>query len=126
MKRVPFEDAPAFFSVRPPRTSASSAGLFLLPASRNSQSTFKSYRYTRMKPGKKKAPPKSPGAVRSSKRHSAAKTPTSTEPRSLEVDVESVVESLRRLGSKSNRDGMARYGLKSEKAFGVGIATMQG
>jgi len=36
-----------------------------------------------------------------------------------------VVAWLKRKGSKKARDGMARYGLPSDKAFGVGIGVMQ-
>jgi 3-methyladenine DNA glycosylase AlkD len=44
---------------------------------------------------------------------------------SLEAQVDSVIVSLKRLSSKRTRDGMARYGLPSDKAFGVGVGQMQ-
>jgi 3-methyladenine DNA glycosylase AlkD len=40
-------------------------------------------------------------------------------------DVNAVVTSLKRLGSKRGRDGMARYGLPSERAFGVSVGAIQ-
>jgi 3-methyladenine DNA glycosylase AlkD len=41
------------------------------------------------------------------------------------TDAATVVAWLERHGSKSGRDGMARYGLPSDRAFGVGIGVMQ-
>ncbi len=38
--------------------------------------------------------------------------------------VEETLAWLRRRGSKRNRDGMARYGIVTDKAFGVSMATM--
>ncbi len=38
---------------------------------------------------------------------------------------ESVVATLRRLGTKATRDGMARYGIPSDRAFGVPVGAMQ-
>jgi len=35
------------------------------------------------------------------------------------------VASLRRLGTKAGRDGMARYAIPSERAFGVSMANVQ-
>ena len=43
----------------------------------------------------------------------------------LGEDVESVVASLKLLATKATRDGMARYGLPSDKAFGVPVGVMQ-
>jgi len=43
----------------------------------------------------------------------------------LQVQADAVIASLKRLSSKSTRDGMARYGLPSDKAFGVGVGQMQ-
>lgn len=40
-------------------------------------------------------------------------------------DVESVLASLKRLATKETRDGMARYGLPADKAFGVPVGVMQ-
>ncbi len=39
--------------------------------------------------------------------------------------VETVVASLKRLATKATRDGMARYGLPSDKAFGVPVGAIQ-
>jgi 3-methyladenine DNA glycosylase AlkD len=40
-------------------------------------------------------------------------------------DVDSVVASLKRLASKRYRDGMSRYGLPSDNAFGVPVGAIQ-
>ncbi len=40
-------------------------------------------------------------------------------------DVQAVVSSLKRLATKRTRDGMARYGLPSDKAFGVPVGAIQ-
>lgn len=44
---------------------------------------------------------------------------------SLENQVSSVVATLKKMGSKSVRDGMARYGLPSNNAFGIPVGEMQ-
>ena len=41
------------------------------------------------------------------------------------VDADSVVAWLKRTGTKREREGMARFGLPSDKAFGVSVGTMQ-
>jgi 3-methyladenine DNA glycosylase AlkD len=40
-------------------------------------------------------------------------------------DVEAVVATLRRMGSKAVRDGMARYAIPSDRAFGISMSAMQ-
>jgi 3-methyladenine DNA glycosylase AlkD len=45
--------------------------------------------------------------------------------RPTSVTAENVVERLKRAGSKKTRDGMARYGMPSDKAFGVPVAVIQ-
>jgi 3-methyladenine DNA glycosylase AlkD len=40
-------------------------------------------------------------------------------------DVDAVVKSLKRLGSKANRDGMARYAIPSDNAFGVSVGDIR-
>jgi 3-methyladenine DNA glycosylase AlkD len=45
--------------------------------------------------------------------------------RSLEEQVEAVLASLEHSSSRSNREGMARYGIHTSKAFGVPMGTMQ-
>jgi 3-methyladenine DNA glycosylase AlkD len=40
-------------------------------------------------------------------------------------DVDSVVALLKRSGTKAVRDGMARYGIPSDKAFGVSVGDLQ-
>src|SRR5258708_7440685 len=42
-----------------------------------------------------------------------------------EHDVESVLAWLKRRGSKRNRDGMARYAIVSDKAFGVSVTEIR-
>ncbi len=43
----------------------------------------------------------------------------------MKEDVRRILAWLKRRGSASNRDGMARYGIRSAKAFGVSMATMR-
>ena len=40
-------------------------------------------------------------------------------------DVDDVLASLKRLASKRTRDGMARYAIPSDKAFGVPVGKIQ-
>jgi 3-methyladenine DNA glycosylase AlkD len=40
-------------------------------------------------------------------------------------DVDAALASLKRLGTKRNRDGMARYAIYSEKIFGVSVANIR-
>ncbi len=64
----------------------------------------------------------SPGRKR--KKSSAPGAAKATKP-SLEDEVQAVLTWLRRHGSKATRDGMARYAIPSDKAFGVSVGTMQ-
>jgi len=41
------------------------------------------------------------------------------------ADAEAAVEALRRLGSRKNREGMARYAIPSDRAFGVPMGKIQ-
>jgi 3-methyladenine DNA glycosylase AlkD len=41
------------------------------------------------------------------------------------ADVETILRKLERLGTKKNRDGMARYGIEAVNAFGVSAAPIQ-
>jgi len=60
------------------------------------------------------------------KRKIALAKPTKKKtPRPLDDEVESVIASLKRSATKRTRDGMARYGLPSDKAFGVSVGDMQ-
>ena len=43
----------------------------------------------------------------------------------MESRVQEVLSELKKLGSKANRDGMARYAIPSDKAFGVPMAAIQ-
>jgi 3-methyladenine DNA glycosylase AlkD len=46
-------------------------------------------------------------------------------PLKLEDQVKEIVASLKRMGSKSVRDGMVRYGLPPDNAFGIPVGKMQ-
>ena len=46
-------------------------------------------------------------------------------PRAVAADVREVLTWLARRGTKRNRDGMARYAIHADKAFGVSMTTMQ-
>lgn len=46
-------------------------------------------------------------------------------PKSATHDVDSVVASLKRLGTKRTRDGMARYAIPSDNAFGVTVGEIR-
>lgn len=46
-------------------------------------------------------------------------------PRPHSADVESVIARLKRLGNKTTRDGMARYAIPSDKAFGVPVGALR-
>ena len=43
----------------------------------------------------------------------------------MKTDVEAVVAELKRRGTKAGRDGMARYAIPSDKAFGVSVGTLR-
>jgi len=43
----------------------------------------------------------------------------------LENDVDSILAELKRRGTKGSRDGMARYAIASDKAFGVSVGTLR-
>ena len=56
------------------------------------------------------------------------KSPNSAATRKVQhptYDVAGVIAALKRSSSKATRDGMARYGLPAEKAFGVPVGTMR-
>ena len=61
----------------------------------------------------------------SKKKSSLAKPNKKGARRPLAKEVEAAVASLKRLATKSTRDGMARYGLPSDKAFGVPVGAIQ-
>ena len=46
-------------------------------------------------------------------------------PKPSRAQVDSVVASLKRKGTKATRDGMARYGMPSDRAFGVPVGVIQ-
>jgi 3-methyladenine DNA glycosylase AlkD len=51
-------------------------------------------------------------------------TPATTN-RSIAAQVKAVLAELKRLGTKSTRDGMTRYGMPTDKAFGVPVNAIQ-
>jgi 3-methyladenine DNA glycosylase AlkD len=55
----------------------------------------------------------------------AAAASTGTKPGGIDAQVREIVASLKRLGSKRNREGMARYAIPSDQAFGVSVGTIQ-
>jgi 3-methyladenine DNA glycosylase AlkD len=56
----------------------------------------------------------------------SAKAATSKRaPLKLEDQVKEVVKSLKRMGSKTVRDGMLRYGIPNDNAFGIPVGKMQ-
>ena len=69
----------------------------------------------------KKSPVKKSAVTKSRVKESAV----TTSPAKKRVDADSVVAWLKRTGTKRERDGMARFGLPSDKAFGVSVGTMQ-
>ena len=46
-------------------------------------------------------------------------------PRDLASEIEAVLAELRRLGSEVNRAGQARFGINTERALGVSIASLR-
>jgi 3-methyladenine DNA glycosylase AlkD len=53
------------------------------------------------------------------------KTPVKESRESLDDQVDTVITRLKRLSSKSTRDGMSRYGMPSDNALGVPVGKMQ-
>ncbi len=66
----------------------------------------------------------SPSRRPTSKKKSTTK-PRERETRTLAEETEAALSSLKRLASKSTRDGMARYGIPNDKAFGVPVGKMR-
>ena len=52
-------------------------------------------------------------------------TPPRTDTRSIDAEVERIVATLRRKGTKANRDGLARFAIPSGRAFGVSMKDVQ-
>jgi len=79
---------------------------------------------------KKSKATKSKSKSKSKKRTKAPKRPPAA-PRRPKTkapggpDVDAVVATLRRMGSKTVRDGMARYAIPTDKAFGVAVGDLQ-
>jgi 3-methyladenine DNA glycosylase AlkD len=59
----------------------------------------------------------------SEKKHPAKARGSKTESKASDVDA--VVAALKRLGTKKTRDGMARYAIPSDKAFGVTVGAIR-
>lgn len=59
------------------------------------------------------------------KKNPPAKPPRTQMKASLAEEVEAIIASLRRSATKRTRDGMARYGIPSDNAFGVSVGDMQ-
>jgi 3-methyladenine DNA glycosylase AlkD len=58
-------------------------------------------------------------------RRAPTKATTAIARRPIEEEVVAAVASLKRLATRSTRDGMARYGIPSDNAFGVPMGAMQ-
>ena len=63
-------------------------------------------------------------ARKSAKTRRAAGT-AGTEAKDLSQQVQAVLASLERLGSKRYREGLARYGIHVTKAFGVPVGALR-
>ena len=59
------------------------------------------------------------------KRETPARATKNNAKHSLDDEIQAVVMSLKRLGNRRNREGMARYGIPSDNAFGVSMANIQ-
>jgi 3-methyladenine DNA glycosylase AlkD len=60
------------------------------------------------------------------KTHRAPAKPTANRAeRALKDEVQSVLAWLKRTGTKANREGMARYAIPSDKAFGVSVGSLR-
>ena len=64
-------------------------------------------------------------AKKAAKTRTAKPRATASRGRSEPASVESVLAWLERRGSKRNRDGMARYGIVAEKAYGVSVGDLR-
>ena len=64
-------------------------------------------------------------AKASSQRAHALMNASTKNERSSKAEVEAVLASLKRLGTKHTRDEMLRYGIHASKAFGVPVGAMQ-
>lgn len=75
-----------------------------------------------MPPQKKSASVKTPKSARAGKSTPPAAKRKAAVP---ESDVQSVIRSLERSGKKSVRDGMARYAIPSDRAFGISVGDLR-
>lgn len=76
----------------------------------------------------KKSSPKIKSSTKSSKAAKArakAKTSSASAARPAAIEADAVVDKLKQLGSNKVRDGMARYAIPSNNAFGVSVGTLQ-
>jgi 3-methyladenine DNA glycosylase AlkD len=51
--------------------------------------------------------------------------PSEKRVRALDAEVEATLAWLKRRGTRANREGMARYAIRAEKAFGVSVGTLR-
>jgi 3-methyladenine DNA glycosylase AlkD len=73
----------------------------------------------------KKAAAERSATTRASKTRTTKSRVTPSRDRAEPASVESVLAWLERRGSKRNRDGMARYGIVAEKAYGVSVGDLR-
>ncbi|MEO8139142.1 MAG: DNA alkylation repair protein [Gemmatimonadota bacterium] len=78
---------------------------------------------TTRRPARKVTPARRGGKTTAKAR--PARTPAAAPQRPLKEQVADVLASLKRSATKATRDGMARYGIPSDNAFGVPVGVMQ-
>ena len=61
----------------------------------------------------------------STRKSSSAKPSSKKGKRAVKDEVQAALDWLKRHSSKATRDGMARYGIPSDNAFGVTMANMK-
>ena len=66
----------------------------------------------------------SPAKVKTASKKTSKAKPAKKATSRSEIDVAAVVNKLRRLGSKSARDGLARYGIPADNALGIAVGTL--
>src|SRR5262249_44266235 len=71
------------------------------------------------------APPRRTSRMPSKNKRVAAKTTRKTPANPLAGEVRAALAWLERRGTKKNREGMARYAIPSDKAFGVPVGTLR-
>ena len=79
----------------------------------------------RAKPARKRAPAVSTRSRSRAPARSAASRAAKESQRSLDVEVQAALKALERRATRSTLDGMARYGIFTNKAFGVSVGDVQ-